>query len=107
MVKFGTFSRIRSFVRRVPVLGVSSPSKTMDQLVESFNRASLLYIRSVQCIQRATALTCLLRLHGIQARFTVGCRSVPFYSHAWVTVDSVAVNEPEDIVTTLQVLDRF
>ncbi len=106
-VAFGTFSGIRKFVQRIPVRKVTQHKLTVDQLVDIFNRSLMLYLRNVRCIQRATALTCLLRMHGISAQFTVGCRSLPFYSHAWVTVNGIAVNESTDLISTLRVLDVF
>lgn len=106
-VAYGTFGGIRAVVRRIPVLPAVSPDGILNDILGTFNRVSVLYIRNVRCIQRSTALTCLLRVHGIPAQFTVGCRSIPFLSHAWVSVAGAPVNEAVDYVSPLRVLDVF
>ena len=99
-----TFSGIREAVRRMPVKPVL-PGAALDEILGAFNSACMVYFHSVRCLQRSAALTFLLRLHGIPAKLIVGCRSMPFYSHAWVEVNGEVVNDRSNMRTILSVID--
>jgi hypothetical protein len=55
--------------------------------------ATCLYWKPVLCLQRSLCATRLLRFHGVHARLIIGYRAAPFFSHAWVEVDSRVVND--------------
>ncbi len=99
------FPAVRNYILATPVSRAAEPER-LDELVANFNWAAAAYFRSAKCVQRAAALTLLLRSRGIPAEFVVGCRQVPFYSHAWVEVKRVPINETADTLHRLRVLDR-
>jgi hypothetical protein len=103
----GKFSAIRSVVNRIPIKAVLPRTRPLEQTVATFTSASVAYFRTVKCIHRSAALTCLLRLHGIRANFVVGCRSVPFFSHAWVEVNGNAIDQDRELIAPLAIIDRF
>jgi hypothetical protein len=51
------------------------------------------YVKRAPCLQRSTVATWLLRRHGIPAEMVIGCRPLPFESHAWVEVGGLVVND--------------
>lgn len=106
-LSLGKVSAIRSLVRRIPTTPVLSSGRTIDEVLSAFNTAAVLYFRTPRCIQRSTALTAILRLHGFAANFTIGCRTMPFFSHAWVEIDGRPINERSTALATLRVIDRF
>ena len=46
-------------------------------------------------------------LHGIAAQTVIGCRPLPFESHAWVEVEGQIVNDRPQYQRAFQVLDRL
>ncbi|GLZ31279.1 hypothetical protein Lesp02_34670 [Lentzea sp. NBRC 105346] len=46
------------------------------------------------CLQRSLAAALLCRMRGTWPTFCTGVRTSPFYAHAWIAVDGVAVGEP-------------
>jgi len=100
------FPAIRQLILRVPTRDGRDANPTrLQELITAFRAAQVCYIRNVECIQRAAALTLLLRLNGIQARFVVGCRRMPFYAHAWVESGGVALCEDANFIAQLRILD--
>lgn len=105
VLKLGKIAGIRRLVRGIPTKRILSRTANVDHIIRIFNVAALSYVRSVMCIQRSAALTCLLRLHGIPASFIIGCRTMPFLAHAWVEVEGQPINENR--LRSLEVLDTF
>ncbi len=66
--------------------------------------ATCLYWKPVLCLQRSVCATRLLRTRGVAARLVIGYREVPFFSHAWVEVDSRVVNDSPAYRSRLRVL---
>lgn len=66
--------------------------------------ATCLYWKPVLCLQRSVCATRLLRARGVAARLIIGYREVPFFSHAWVEVDSRVVNDSPAYRSRLRVL---
>jgi hypothetical protein len=64
------------------------------------------YWKRVLCLQRAVVTVRLLRARGIPAKLVIGCRPVPFFSHAWVEVNGRAINGSAGFAERLQVLER-
>ena len=85
-----------------------SPRPTSHEFVRTTCDAVLLaacfYCKPVLCLQRSVCLVRLLRKHGVVARFVIGYRPVPFFSHAWVEVDGLIVNDSPTYQERLQVL---
>jgi hypothetical protein len=106
VLKLGKVSGIRKMLRHVPTVRLLPGTLQVDDIVRIFNGAAVTYIRNVMCIQRSAALTCLLRLHGIRASFTIGCRSMPFLAHAWVEIAGTPLNEQPHL-HNLVVVDSF
>jgi hypothetical protein len=68
------------------------PAAEMERAVcEAVLLATCFYWKPVLCLQRAVCTVRLLRKHGIVARLVIGYRPSPFFSHAWVEVDSRVV----------------
>jgi hypothetical protein len=80
---------------------------SVSQSIAACNLAFMFYLRTVKCIQRSAATAAILRRNGHAADLTVGVRSLPFFSHAWVQVDGVPVNENSEMLRTLRVIDSF
>jgi hypothetical protein len=58
-------------------------------------------------LQRSVVATWLLRHHGWRAELVIGCRPLPFESHAWVEVDGQVVNDRPQYQKVFTVLDRL
>jgi hypothetical protein len=69
--------------------------------------AMSLYWRRVYCLQHSAVATLLLRRHGWEARLVIGYRPVPFFSHAWVEIGGVVVNDSPAYKRQLQVLEAI
>ena len=63
------------------------------------------YPTRVDCLQQSAALAILLRGDGIHAKVMIGCEFLPFFSHAWVQVDSLVVNDSAAICGTFHLVD--
>jgi hypothetical protein len=70
-------------------------------------RASLYYARTTTCLQKSAALVLMLRRLGVHAEFVIGCRAIPFASHAWVEVDRDVVNDSAEVRSVYAVVDRL
>jgi hypothetical protein len=64
------------------------------------------YPRHVKCLQRAAAMTELMRRCGVPAELVIGAAEHPLEFHAWVEVDGRAVAEKHDTQSTYSVLER-
>jgi len=84
-----------------PARGTSVPD-----LCDAVNSAAAWFPKESLCLQRASVLTCVLRLHGIAAQMNIGIRKLPFGSHAWVEVDAEVVGDYKKVPTFYQVIDR-
>jgi hypothetical protein len=102
------FARIHAFVRtrRVnprPRSRIDSPA----DIVWAVDEACVWYVKRAACLQRSAVATCLLRRSGHAATLVVGCRAVPFESHAWVEVGGLVVNDRPEYQTCFRVLERL
>ncbi len=68
--------------------------------------AAALYVRPLYCLQRAAALTMLLRSLGVTCTLVIGHRQLPLDAHAWVRVNDVIINANEQD-DRLQYAHRF
>jgi hypothetical protein len=83
--------------------GVVSP----EEIVWSVDEACVWYVKRVACLQRSVVSTWLLRRHGLAAEMVIGCRPLPFESHAWVEVDGRVVNDLPQYQRVFTVLNRL
>ncbi len=100
------FGDIRDRLARQQPHAVNADAARTATICDAVLLATCLYWKPVLCLQRAVCTTRLLRAHGIAARLVIGYREVPFFSHAWVEVDSRVVNDSPVYRTRLRVLDR-
>jgi hypothetical protein len=83
--------------------GVADPK----DIVWSVDEACVWYVKGAACLQRSVVATWLLRRHGFAAEMVIGCRSLPFESHAWVEVDGRVVNDLPQYQRAFTVLNRL
>jgi hypothetical protein len=105
----GGFPRLHQFLRRLSstrrVTAVSQ--EQIVKICAGVNRAATAYLRKSWCLHRAAVTFSLLRLAGAPAQFVIGCRRLPFYSHAWVEVHGIVANDKASVKTLYAELDRF
>lgn len=80
---------------------------TAEEIVWSVDEACVWYVTRAACLQRSVVATWLLRRHGIAAEMVIGCRPLPFESHAWVEVDGHVVNDLPQYQRAFIVLNRL
>jgi Transglutaminase-like superfamily len=78
-----------------------------DDIVWAVDEACVWYVKRAACLQRSVVATWLLRRHGHRADLVIGCRPLPFESHAWVEVDGRVVNDRPQYPKVFTVLDRL
>jgi len=79
----------------------------IEDIVWSVDEACVWYLKRALCLQRSLVGTWLLRRHGIAAQMVIGCRPLPFESHAWIEVDGRVVNDRAQYPRVFTVLDRL
>ena len=100
------FARLCDWLRRRPAARQRS-SASVDDVVWSVEEACVWYLKRAACLQRSVVATWLLRRNGIAAQMIIGCRPLPFESHAWVEVDGRVVNDRPQYQRAFTVLDRL
>jgi hypothetical protein len=94
-------------IRRLNPQPITS-EPTSDEVVRTtcnvVSLAACLYWKPVLCLQRSVCIVRMLRKHDVVARLVIGCRPVPFFSHAWVEVNGRIVNDSPAYQERLQVL---
>lgn len=91
-------ARPAGFARLCAWLRLRHPARrrhalTAEDIVWSVDEACVWYVKRAACLQRSVVATWLLRRHGFAAELIIGCRPLPFESHAWVEVDGRVVND--------------
>lgn len=76
------------------------------EIVWSVDEACVWYVKRAACLQRSVVATWLLRRHGVAAEMVIGCRPLPFESHAWVEVGGRVVNDLPQYQRAFTVLNR-
>jgi hypothetical protein len=104
-------ARIAGFARLCGWLRCQRPSNaaswaTVDDVVWSVDEACVWYVKRAPCLQRSVVATWLLRRHGLPAQMVIGCRQLPFESHAWVELEGRVVNDLPQYQRAFTVLDR-
>jgi hypothetical protein len=101
------FGALYGGVRRFPTRKLLPFAPDEARAVRAVAVAAALYIKPAYCLQRSAALTCLMRLLGVQARLVIGFRPTPLDSHAWVEVDGRIVNDRPQYQRRFVVLDTL
>jgi hypothetical protein len=100
------FARLCAWLRGCRV---SSRRRLADpqDVVWSVEEACVWYVKGSACLQRSLVATWLLRRHGFAAEMVIGCRPLPFESHAWVEIDGRVVNDLPQYQRVFTVLNRL
>ena len=106
LARLAGFARLCAWLRgRVPASRRSHAS--IDEVIWSVDEACVWYVARAACLQRSVVATWLLRRNGVAAQMVIGCRPLPFESHAWVEVDGQVVNDRPQYQRAFVVLDRL
>jgi hypothetical protein len=81
--------------------------EAINDICAAVDRACVYYPKRALCLQRSVVATCLLRQLGISAQMVIGCRKLPFSSHAWVEVENIVVNDHKNVQTYFKILERI
>ena len=100
------FARLCDWLRRHPA-AVRPSQRAIEDVIWSVDEACVWYVKRAACLQRSVVATWLLRRNGIEAEMVIGCRALPFESHAWVEVDGCVVNDRPQYQRAFSVLDRI
>lgn len=108
VARLAGFSRVHRTLRRRRTNAGRQPScPSAAEIVWAVDEACVWYVRRAACLQRSVVATWLLRQYGIDAELVIGCRPLPFESHAWVEVDGEVVNDHPQYQKHFTVLDRI
>jgi transglutaminase-like putative cysteine protease len=107
LVAARSFRAVHRAVAGTPVASPSGPPSDLSAVVDAVKTAGALYFKRVYCLQRAAAVTRLLRRRGIAATLVIGYRPSPIESHAWVEVDGCVVSEFKPGLSHYVPLDRW
>lgn len=80
---------------------------TTPDVTWAVDEACVWYVKRAACLQRSFVATRLLRQYGFAAEMVIGCRPLPFESHAWVEVDGRVVNDLPQYQRAFTVLNRL
>jgi len=106
MLKLVSFSAFYHTVKRWPVSGKQGDLETVSSVCDAVDKATTWYPKQAMCLQRSAVATCLLRSRGLPAQMVIGCRKIPFKSHAWAELYGQVVNDKEKVQEFYRVLDR-
>lgn len=80
---------------------------TPADVIWAVEEACVWYVKRAACLQRSFVATRLLRQYGFAAEMVIGCRPLPFESHAWVELDGRVVNDLPQYQRAFTVLNRL
>jgi hypothetical protein len=101
------FARLHERLRRRVVATRPTRQTNVDDVVWAVEEACVWYVKRVACLQRSAIAVWMLRNEGVTAELVIGCRPLPFESHAWVEVHGVVVNDRPQYQRVFTVLDRL
>ena len=110
IMKVAGFSRLYRTVKDWPISNSKNGTNDREIIASisaAVDRATTYYPRHALCLQRSAVATCLLRRQGVPAEMVIGCRKMPFHSHAWVEVDGEVVNDKKKVPQFYSILARF
>jgi hypothetical protein len=105
-LKLVSFSAFYHMVKRWPVSSGPGDLEAVAPVCEAVDKATTWYPKQAMCLQRSAVATCLLRSRGLPAQMVIGCRKIPFRSHAWAELYGLVVNDKEKVQEFYRVLDR-
>lgn len=100
------FARLCAWLHRRRPASQRCPA-TAEDIVWCVDEACVWYVKRAACLQRSVVATWMLRRQGIAAEMVIGCRPLPFESHAWVEVDGHVVNDLPQYQRAFTVLNRL
>ncbi len=100
------FGRTRERLRRLAPARRRSWAHAAD-IVRAVDEACVWYVKRAPCLQRSAVAAWLMRRHGFRAELVIGCRPLPFESHAWVELEGEVVNDRPQYQRAFTVLDRI
>ena len=100
------FSALYSKVRNYPTRKNTPSSDAVERICAAVDMACIWYWKEVLCLQRSSALACLLKRYGVPAQMVIGAQQMPFKAHAWVEVGGRVVNDKPYTPELYAVLDR-
>ena len=106
MARPAGFARLCAWLRRTAPV---RPHRTVspEDVLWSVDEACVWYVKRAACLQRSVVATWLLRRYGFAAQMVIGCRPLPFESHAWVEIDGRVVNDLPQYQRAFTVLHRL
>ena len=107
LARLAGFVRLHDWVRHLRARRRRSSSASLEDIVWAVDEACVWYFKRAACLQRSVIATWLLRRHGLPAELVIGCRPLPFESHAWVELDGRVVNDRPQYPKVFTVLDRL
>jgi hypothetical protein len=93
LVSLGGFRLVRRSLSTPARLGTMKSCRQAAEICDAVDRAICLYWKPVMCLQKSVVTARMLRKQRWDAKVVVGCRPEPFYSHAWVEIDGLVVND--------------
>ena len=100
------FAALYKKVRTYPMAKKSPSPDALERICAAVDMACIWYWKEVLCLQRSSALACLLKRYGVPAQMVIGAQQMPFKAHAWVEVDGRVVNDKSYTPELYAVLDR-
>lgn len=100
------FAALYKKVRNYPLAKKSPSPDVVEKICAATDMACIWYWKEALCLQRSSALTCLLKRYGVSAQMVIGAQQMPFKAHAWVEVDGRVVNDKSYTPELYAVLDR-
>jgi len=101
----GSFNDLHERVQVTPRMRSRHPD-AVQRVCQAMDLACIWYWKQALCLQRSSALACLLKRYGVPAQLVIGAQQMPFRSHAWVEVDGRVVNDKPYVSEVYAVLDR-
>jgi Transglutaminase-like superfamily/Coenzyme PQQ synthesis protein D (PqqD) len=108
MLTVGGFRELYRTVEEWPVINKRGARlEAINEICRAVDQACVYYPKRAPCFQRSVVAACLLRQLGISAEMVIGCRKLPFSSHAWVEVEGIVVNDHKNVQKYYKILERI
>ena len=102
----GNFAALHDRISKYPVATVPPKPDAVQRICAAVDMACIWYWKTVLCLQRSAATSCLLKQYGVRAQMVIGTQQMPFRAHAWVEVDGSVVNDKPYVPEMYAVLER-
>lgn len=100
------FAALYKKVRNYPIAKKAPTPDAVQRICAAVDMACIWYWKEALCLQRSSALACLLKRYGVPAQMVIGAQQMPFKAHAWVEVGGRVVNDKPYTPELYAVLDR-